>query len=106
MEEIRQGIQDMEHEEQEILASRFAQQEYPRVREMFTRGSVLASDWYKERLRAKQERDIALWNRHIAALEAFVSGPGSGQFDVRSRLAGARALMRSEERRVGGACRC
>lgn len=27
MEEIRQGIQDMEHEEQEILASRFAQQD-------------------------------------------------------------------------------
>jgi CHASE3 domain sensor protein len=93
MEEIRQGIQDMEHEEQEILASRFAQQEYPRVREMFTRGSVLASDWYKERLRAKQERDIALWSRHIAALEAFVSGPGSRQFDVRSRLAEARAQM-------------
>ena len=43
MEEIRQGIQDMEHEEQEILASRFAQQEYPRVREVFTRESVLAS---------------------------------------------------------------
>jgi GGDEF domain-containing protein len=27
MEEIRQGIQDLEHEEQEILASRFARQE-------------------------------------------------------------------------------
>jgi hypothetical protein len=65
----------------------------PRVRAMFTRESVLESDWYKERLRAKQERDIALWIRHIAALEAFVSGPGSAQFDVRSRLAEARAQM-------------
>ena len=49
--------------------------------------------WYKERLRAKQERDMALWTRHIAALEAFVSGSGSRQFDVRSRLAEARAQM-------------
>ncbi len=65
----------------------------PRVRAMFTRESVLASDWYQERLRAKQERDMALWSRHIAALEAFVAGPGSAQFDVRSLIAEARAQM-------------
>jgi hypothetical protein len=65
----------------------------PGVRAMFTRESVVASDWYKERLRAKQERDMALWSRHVAALEAFVSGPGSGQLDVRSRLTEARAQM-------------
>jgi len=65
----------------------------PSVRAMFTRESVVASDWYQERLRAKQARDVALWGRHIAALEGFVSGPGSGQFDVRGRLAEARAQM-------------
>jgi hypothetical protein len=65
----------------------------PRFRAMFTRESVLESDWYKQRLHAKQERDIALWSRHIAALEAFVSGPGSRQFDVRSLLGEARAQM-------------
>ena len=65
----------------------------PPVRAMFTRESLLASDWYKERLRAKQARDTALWSRHIAALEAFVSGPGSRQFDVRDRLAEARAQI-------------
>jgi phosphoenolpyruvate carboxykinase (diphosphate) len=65
----------------------------PRVRAMFTRESVLASDWYQERLRAKQERDIALWTRHISALEAYVSGPGSRQFDVRGRLSEARIQM-------------
>jgi len=58
----------------------------PRVRAMFTQKYVLASDWYLERLRAKQERDIALWRRHITALETFVSGSGSLQFDVQSRL--------------------
>jgi hypothetical protein len=30
---------------------------------------MLASEWYAERLRVKQERDVALWKRHIAALE-------------------------------------
>ena len=65
----------------------------PQVRAMFTRESVLESDWYQERLQAKQERDVRLWRRHIAALEAYISGPGSGQLDVQSRLAQARVQM-------------
>ena len=67
---------------------------HPDVRAMFTRESVLASDWYKERLSAKQERDIALWTRHIASLEAFLSGPGAREFDVRDRLTEARIQMK------------
>ena len=39
----------------------------PSLRAMFTRDSLLKSDWYKERLRAKQAVDIALWKRHKAA---------------------------------------
>ena len=38
------------------------------VRKLFRRDAMLASDWYRRRLRAKQSRDIALWKRHIAAL--------------------------------------
>lgn len=41
------------------------------LRAMFTRESVLASDWYKRRLRVRQERELALWRRHLAALENF-----------------------------------
>jgi hypothetical protein len=33
----------------------------PSVREMFTLGYLLNSDWYKERLVIKQQRDAALW---------------------------------------------
>ena len=55
--------------------------------------SVLGSDWYQERLRVKQERDMALWSRHIAALEAFAAGHGARQIDVAARLAEARAQM-------------
>src|SRR5207302_6357143 len=57
--------------------------EDPEVRGLFTREYLMASDWYRERLRAKQTRDIALWKRHTRALEEF------------------RESGRSEERRVG-----
>ena len=42
----------------------------PRFRGLFDREVVLASDWYKERLRTKQQRDVALWQRHLAALQS------------------------------------
>ena len=45
--------------------------EAPEIRSLFTRDSLLASDWYRERLAAKQERDLALWRRHLANLETF-----------------------------------
>jgi hypothetical protein len=37
-------------------------------RDLFTRKSLLASDWYKQRLTAKQAIDIQLWSRHARAL--------------------------------------
>jgi hypothetical protein len=40
-----------------------------KVRAMFTREALLSSDWYNRRLRVKQERDIALWRRHVEALK-------------------------------------
>jgi hypothetical protein len=49
----------------------------PELRAMFRRDTLLASDWYRERLQVKQQRDIALWQRHRAAIEAFLaSAPG------------------------------
>ncbi len=56
----------------------------PAIRAMFTRESLLASDWYRDRLRAKQHTDIALWKRHLEASGseiarhqlAHVSAPG------------------------------
>lgn len=49
----------------------------PEFRALFERETMLASEWYQERLRVKQERDIALWQRHASALEAFRSGPAN-----------------------------
>jgi hypothetical protein len=42
----------------------------PAFRALFTRESLLASDWYAERLRTKQRRDVALLRRHELALDA------------------------------------
>ena len=48
----------------------------PEVRAMFSREAILASDWYQERLSLKQQRDIALWRRHVEALESYSAGHG------------------------------
>ena len=45
---------------------------HPDIRAMFTRDALLSSDWYKKRLVVKQERDIALWKRHIDYLQTFL----------------------------------
>jgi hypothetical protein len=73
----------------------------PNFRALFLRGTMLASDWYQERLRVKQERDIALWQRHAAALEAFRAGPGNvagGGIDLNQRF----DLVHRELARVSG----
>lgn len=45
----------------------------PELRSMFTRENMLASDWYRDRLQAKQEQDAALWKRHAEYLEDYCS---------------------------------
>ena len=44
----------------------------PAVRAMFTKDALLTSDWYRQRLITKQQRDLALWQRHDATLAAYV----------------------------------
>jgi hypothetical protein len=46
---------------------------HPEIRAMFTREYLLASAWYQERLLIKQQRDIALWQRNVDNLQAFIS---------------------------------
>jgi phosphoenolpyruvate carboxykinase (diphosphate) len=45
---------------------------HPEFRALFTRDSVMASDWYAARLAAKQRHDIHLWRKHITYLENFL----------------------------------
>ena len=70
------------------------------VRRMFTPEYLLESDWYRERLRTKQRRDIALWRRHLAYLDRFIVQHGRqrtfGAVDVSAR----RQLAETELARV------
>ena len=49
---------------------------HPEIRALFTREALLASDWYHERLVVKQQRDVALWQRHTRSLSEFLSRAG------------------------------
>ncbi|HXA56352.1 MAG TPA: hypothetical protein VNU84_02870 [Candidatus Acidoferrum sp.] len=43
----------------------------PAVRRLFDREMLIESDWYQERLSVKQDRDVTMWRRHLAALDDF-----------------------------------
>lgn len=43
----------------------------PAIRALFSKESLLASDWYLERLQIQQTRDIALWQKHVNSLQHF-----------------------------------
>ncbi|MCW5965067.1 MAG: hypothetical protein KIT83_13590 [Bryobacterales bacterium] len=69
----------------------------PRVRQLFTREALLASDWYKARLLTKQQRDIALWQRHLQSLETFKADATQQSmprgFGLDGRIEAARAML-------------
>jgi len=67
----------------------------PQFRGMFTRESVLASDWYAQRLDAKQAAAQGRADAGLAAIEKFVSTPGNDEptarLDMPARVEAARA---------------
>jgi hypothetical protein len=62
----------------------------PRLRALFEREATLRSDWYRERLRTKQRRDVALWTAHLSAVESHRAEAGLLP-DLEERRAAARA---------------
>jgi hypothetical protein len=70
---------------------------HPEIRALFTREALLASDWYHERLVIKQQRDVALWERHSRSLTEFLTRAGHREEAVRlgigERLKHARAEL-------------
>ncbi len=45
--------------------------DHPGIRRLFTRDYLLNSDWYNDRLKAKQAIDKALWKKHLQYLQEF-----------------------------------
>jgi hypothetical protein len=71
----------------------------PEIRALFTRESLLSSDWYRARLAAKREVDIALWQRHVTYLEIFQARSGyakeAERLGIEERLQQARQTLAS-----------
>ncbi len=65
----------------------------PEIRKLFSRDYLLKSDWYAQRLQQKQQRDIALWQRHASHLQSFtdqtshIDDPEYAQIKTRLQLA-------------------
>jgi hypothetical protein len=74
----------------------------PRIRSLFTREALLASEWYRERLQVKQSRDIILWERHLRSLEAFRAANEVGSYPDALNLEGRLSAARSQLTRVSG----
>ncbi len=70
---------------------------HPELRALFTRESLLASDWYAARIAAKQQLDVKLWDRHVRCLESFVAKANyadeAARLGIQQRLALARATL-------------
>lgn len=75
--------------------------DHPDVRKLFTRESLLASDWYVARLKAKQAVDRKLWKRHVDYLDKFLKRPTHAdeatRLGIANQLAAARATLATVE---------
>ena len=67
------------------------------LRAMFTRESMLESDWYAERLRAQQRQEVRTWESHIAYLRRFIDNDVrrhvTRELGLEQRLEDARARL-------------
>ena len=73
---------------------------HTKIRSLFTRETFLASDWYAERLRAKQIVDSKLWQRHVAYLTKFITKPHYGEEAARLKIEDRLHAARNELRRI------
>ena len=69
---------------------------HPDIRAMFTRETLLSSNWYHKRLEVKQQRDILLWQGHIKYLTDFLEKDSHA--DEARRLSIASQLERAQEK--------
>ncbi len=70
----------------------------PKIRTLFTRDNMMASDWYAARLRMKQTIDTRLWRQNVAYLTKFITLPyhteEAARLKVEDRLHHARLELK------------
>ncbi|HSD08424.1 hypothetical protein [Flavobacterium sp.] len=69
----------------------------PELRSYFERDYVINSDWYKERLHLKQQKDIAFYTNQISYLENFISNAENkvlvAEMDLNTRLQNVKNML-------------
>ncbi|NBC83637.1 MAG: hypothetical protein GVY19_09665 [Bacteroidetes bacterium] len=73
----------------------------PELRKLFERDYVINSDWYKERLLLKQQKDIQFYKRQIEYLENFIADPHNqsllNSLNMDERLARSTEMLKNVE---------
>ena len=73
----------------------------PSLRAYFKRESILNSDWYKERLIIKQQKDVAFYKKQISYLETFISNSNNSdiviELDLLRKLKNVKELHNQSE---------
>ena len=72
----------------------------PAIRQMFTKESLLASDWYRERLLTQQKRDLQLWERHQNYLKQYLQDRPNADPAVREAIHHRLQIVTSELDRI------
>ncbi|UMB61318.1 hypothetical protein MHL31_03725 [Lutibacter sp. A80] len=69
----------------------------PELRAYFDREAILNSDWYKERLIIKQQKDITFYKKQLTYLETFIANPNNidivTELDLLTKLAKVKVLF-------------
>jgi hypothetical protein len=68
----------------------------PAIRGLFTRENLVASDWYRARLAARQGVERRLWTKHVLYLDRFLKMPSLA--DEAARLGISERLTRARSR--------
>ena len=74
------------------------------IRTLFTRESMIASDWYADRLEQRQGVAGRLWERHVDYLEQYLGVPANESVDRQMDLSGrlGRAKQQHQATRADG----
>jgi hypothetical protein len=72
----------------------------PGLRQLFSREALLAGDWYRQRLTAKQQVDERLWQRHVTALDQWLSRESRQQSNLSGEIRRRREFAERELARV------
>lgn len=68
----------------------------PEFRRLFTLETLLASEWYAERLLRRQQREQQLWQRHVQSLELFLNSTEYCEEKITLRIAERLELAREQ----------